>query len=134
MAVQLSVSLRNARADQVEVIAGVSVKLQLRSGAQPVSCASADSGTLLCEMSLPSDWLTDAANGIKSKNGVWSGTGAAGGDALHFRIKDSTGTTCHLQGSVSLSGNGGDMIISNTNITVGQDVSVNSFQITEPQA
>jgi len=49
---------------------------------------------------LPSDWLTAASGGVKSKNGTWAGTGSANGLARHYRIKQST--TCHMQGLVSM--------------------------------
>ena len=95
MAIQLSVAARNARLDTFESTAGASAKLQIRSGAQPANCAAAASGTLLCEIALPADWMANAASGSKAKAGTWSGTGAAAGTAGHFRIVDNAGTTCH---------------------------------------
>jgi len=35
------------------------------TGAPPANCAAADSGTLLVEIPLPADWMTDAANDKK---------------------------------------------------------------------
>ena len=59
---------------------------------------------------------------------------AASGVAGHFRVYDSAGAVCHYQGSVTLSGGGGDMTLDNTNIATGQSVSVASFDITEGNA
>lgn len=129
MAIQLSVAARNARLDTFESTAGASAKLQIRSGAQPANCAAAASGTLLCEIALPADWMANAASGSKAKAGTWSGTGAAAGTAGHFRIVDNAGTTCHMQGSVGTSGT--DMTLDNTSIASGQTVTVNTFTVTD---
>jgi hypothetical protein len=132
MAIQLSVAARNARLDTFESTAGASTKLQIRSGAQPANCAAAASGTLLCEIALPADWMANAASGSKAKAGTWSGTGAAAGTAGHFRIVDNAGTTCHMQGSVGTSGT--DMTLDNTSIASGQTVTVNTFTVTDGNA
>lgn len=134
MAVQLSVASRNARLDSIETTVGTAPKLQIRTGAQPASCAAADSGTLLCEMTLPSDWAAAASSGTKAKSGTWSGTGAAAGTAAHFRLKDSAGTTCHMQGTVTITGGGGDMTVDNTSIAVSQAVTVNTWTMTDGNA
>lgn len=47
MTVQLSVAVRNARLDAIETAIGVSAILKIRTGAQPATCATADSGTVL---------------------------------------------------------------------------------------
>lgn len=132
MAIQLSVAARNARLDTFESTAGASAKLQIRSGAQPANCAAAASGTLLCEIALPADWMANAASGSKAKAGTWSGTGAAAGTAGHFRIVDNAGTTCHMQGSVGTSGT--DMTLDNTSIASGQTVTVNTFTVSDGNA
>lgn len=125
---QFSTTARNAMADAYETHVGTAPTLEIRSGAAPANCGSADSGTLLCSITLPSDWLTAASAGAKAKNGAWSGTGAAAGTAGHYRIKQ--GATCHEQGSVTASGGGGDMIVSNTSIAIAQPVTVNSYDFT----
>jgi hypothetical protein len=134
MAVQLSVSARNAKLDSIETTVGTSPKLQIRTGAQPASCATADSGTLLCEITCPSDWAAAASSGAKAKSGTWSGTGVAAGTAGHFRLKDSAGTTTHLQGSITATSGGGDMELDNTSIAVDQTVTVNTFTMNEANA
>lgn len=134
MPLQFSDALRNARADAVETTTGTSARLQLRTGAPPANCAAADAGTLLCEITLPSDWLTAASAGVKSLAGTWAGTGAAAGTAGHFRLKNSAGSTTHLQGTVTATGGGGDMTIDNAVIASGQAVSVSTFTLTEAGA
>jgi len=135
MTTQLSVSVRNARLDAIEATVGASAKLEIRSGAQPANCAAADSGTLLASMTLPSDWMAAASSGAKAMSGTWQDASAdAAGTAGHFRIKDSGGTTCHLQGSVTATGSGGDLTLDNTNIAAGQSVSITSFTLTDGNA
>lgn len=134
MAVQLSVAVRNARQDATETTIGASPKLQFRSGAQPANCAAAASGTLLCELALPADWQAAASAGSKVKAGTWSGTGVAAGSAGHFRLVDNAGTTCHMQGSVTATGGGGDLTVDNVSIAVGQTVTVNTFTTTDANA
>lgn len=134
MTIQLSVAARNARLDAFETAAGVSAKLQLRTGAQPADCSSAPSGTLLCEIPLPADYMNAASAGAKTKLGTWSGSGAAAGTAAHFRIVDTAGTTCHMQGTVTATGGGGDMTLDNTSIAVSQAVSVTTFTLNEANA
>ena len=130
MALQLSTGVRNAQADQLETTVGTAPKLQIRSGAVPANCAAADAGTLLCEITLPSDWLTAASAGLKQKNGTWIGTGAATGTAGHFRVKDSAGSTCHMQGTVTITGGGGDMTLTNTSVAISQAVVIDTFDYT----
>lgn len=134
MAIQLSVTARNARLDAIETTAGATAKLQLRTGAQPATCATAASGTLLAELTLPSDWMAAASAGAKAKSGTWSGVGAAAGTAAHFRIVDNAGTTCHLQGSVTATSGGGDMELDNTSIAIAQAVSITTFTLTDANA
>jgi hypothetical protein len=134
MAVQLSVAVRNAQLDQFEVVTGTSAKLQLRTGAPPANAAASDTGTLLVEMTLPSDWMAAASSGSKALAGSWTGTGAADGTAAHFRIKDNAGTTTHLQGTVTATSGGGDMTLDNTSIATSQTVTVTTFTLTAGNA
>lgn len=132
MPVQLSVTLRNNRIGQVETTIGTSATLEIRTGAPPVNCAAADTGTLLATITLPADWLTAPSAGAVSRNGTWSTTGVAAINAGHFRIK--TGATCHMQGDVTATGGGGDLQLNNVNIAVGQPVEVTGFTLTDANA
>lgn len=131
MTIQLGTTLRNNMIGQYETTVGTSPKLQLRSGAQPANCAAADSGTLLAELTLPADWMGAASAGAVALAGSWAGTGAAAGTIAHYRLKDSAGSVCHEQGSVTLTGGGGDLTVDNTSIGVGQAVSVTSWTRTQ---
>lgn len=131
MAVQLSAGLRNQKAASYEAIVGTSPKLQIRTGTQPANCAAASSGTLLCEITLPSDWLAAPSNGAVALNGTWLGAASATGTAGHYRILDSTGATCHEQGSITVTGGGGDLEVGTTAVSSGTQISVTTFVRTE---
>lgn len=129
MAFQFSTAARNAALDAIETAIGVSPTLEIRSGAAPANCAAAATGTVLATLNLPSDWLAAAASGQKTLLGTWQDLSAdATGTAGHFRI--NAGATCHVQGSVTLGGGGGDMTLDNLSITAGQQVNVTGFTLT----
>jgi hypothetical protein len=135
MAFQLSVAARNALLDAIETATGVSAILKIRTGAPPATCATADSGTVLATANLPSDWMAAASGGTKALSGTWQDASAdAAGTAGHFRIYDSAGTTCHMQGTVTASGGGGDMTVDNAVFAAGQVFNVTSFTLTAPNA
>lgn len=130
MAFQFSTSARNAALDAIETAVGASAILKIRSGAAPANCGAADSGTVLATLNLPSDWLAAASNGSKAKSGTWQDASAdAAGTAGHFRIYASDGSTCHIQGSVTATGGGGDMTLDNVSIASAQSVTISSFQL-----
>ncbi|NGQ93376.1 hypothetical protein G5V65_21040 [Rhodobacter sp. HX-7-19] len=129
MAFQFSVAARNAAIDAIETTIGTAPTLEIRSGSVPANAAAADSGTLLASMTLPSDWLAAASSGSKTLLGTWQDASAdATGTAGHFRIKVSG--TCHIQGTVTATGGGGDMTLDNTSIASGQQVTITSFTLT----
>ena len=135
MALQLSITARNARLDAIETTIGTAPILTIRTGAAPADCATANSGTVLATLTLPSDWMANAASGSKAKSGTWQDASADNaGTAAHFRIHDSTGTTCHLQGTVTATGGGGDLTLDNTNFAAGQTVTITSFTLTDGNA
>ena len=135
MAIQLSVAVRNARLDAFETTVGTAAILRIRTGTQPGSCATADSGTVLAEATLPSDWMAAASSGSKGLSGTWQDASAnAAGTAGHFRLYDAAGTTCHLQGTVTATGGGGDMELNNTSIASTQTVTITSFTLTDANA
>jgi hypothetical protein len=134
MAVQLAELTRNARLDAIETEVGTAPILKLRSGTVPANCAAADSGTVLCSTTLPSDWLNAAASGQKTKAGTWSGTASGGGGTIgHFRIYVGPGgTVCKIQGTCGIGT--GDMQLDNTVVADGQTITVNTFTLTDGNA
>lgn len=138
MTVQLSVPIRNAGLDQIETVIGTSARLKIRTGAQPATCATADSGLVLADLSLPADYMNAASGGTKTLLGTWSAIAALSGAGGHFRIYDSTGTTCGMQGSVGYTGGpAADLVLGNTadtNLAAGQPFSISVFTITAGNA
>jgi hypothetical protein len=131
MPLQYSVAVRNAKLDVVESTIGASPTLEIRTGAPPASCASADTGTVLATITLPSDWMAAASSGSKALSGSWVDSSAdATGTAGHFRVKASS--TCHIQGTVGTSG--ADMIVDSTSFTSGQQFTVTAFTLTAGNA
>lgn len=128
MAFQFSIAARNASLDAIEAAIGVSPTLEIRSGAVPANCAAAASGTVLATLALPSDWIAAASGGAKTLLGTWQDASAdASGTAGHFRINQ--GGTCHIQGTVTATGGGGDMTLDNVSIAATQQVTVTAFTL-----
>jgi len=132
-AIQFSDTLRNALLDAYELTIGTSPKLRLYTGARPANTAAAASGTLICELTLPSDWQAAPSGGSSAKQGTWSGTTVAAGDVGYYRMYDSAGSTCHEQGDVSqaitlttsaltAAGNNVLTFTATTGVTAGQNV------------
>jgi hypothetical protein len=131
VALQYSTTLRNNQLDQIESTAGASAKLRCLTGSAPANCAAAETGTLLYEIALPSDWMAAAGSGSKAKSGTWSATASGTGTPGYFRIVDNAGTTCHVQGSAAVGS--GDLNHDGA-ITSGQTVTVNTFTVSAANA
>lgn len=135
MAIKFSVAVRNARLDAIETAIGTSAVLKIRSGAVPSAITDADSGTVLATLSLDSDWMAAASGGSKAKSGTWSDSAAdATGTPAHFRVYASDGTTQHMQGTVTITGGGGDMTVDSVSFTAGQSFTITAFTITDGNA
>ena len=129
MAIQLGVTVRNARLAAIETIVGAAAHLAIRTGAPPANCAAANSGTLLATIDLPADWLDAPASGAVTLLGVWSVAAIDTDTAGHFRIYD--GAVCYLQGTIGTVGSGADMELNDITITSGQIVTVTAFTLTD---
>lgn len=137
MAIQMNEATRNARLDTIESTNSTSCALEIRTGAQPATCATAGSGTILATINLPSDWMAAASAGAKAKAGTWQDATADNtGTAAHFRVYNSQATkdntTCFMQGSVGQGS--GDLSLDNTAIVAGQTVTINTFTLTDGNA
>lgn len=101
MTIQYSTTVNNAILDAIETTIGTSPKWRGYSGSPPANCAAAATGTLLVEISCPSDWAAAASGAEKAKSGTWSATASATGTIGYYRLYDSGATTCHEQATVS---------------------------------
>lgn len=137
MTIQFSLGVRTARGNSIETAVGTAARLSLRSGAPPATCATADSGTEVIRYTLAADWAAAFASGAATP---WLNnlplTGAATGTATlgHYRFYASDGVTCHIQGTITATGGGGDMTVDNPSVTTGQTVNVTGFGLTEAGA
>lgn len=130
MAIQLSVNYRNAMLNALETTVGTIPRLNLYSGTQPSSASIADTGEL-ASILLPSDWISEGAGGSNVMLGTWSGSATAAGTVGHFRLIDSA-SACHMQGTVTATGGGGDMTLDNTSVSASQTITVTTFTLTAP--
>lgn len=130
---QKSVAVRNAQNDAIETVVGTTAVLKLRSGTAPANCAAADTGVVVATMTLPSDWMGGSSAGVKALLGTWqdlAADNANAGGSMHWRVYASDGTTCHLQGTVTVTGGGGEIQLDNLNIAQSQRIDVTAFNIT----
>lgn len=135
MAIQLSTAVRNARLDAIETAIGTSAVLKIRTGAVPANVATADSGSVLATLSLPSDYMAAASGGTKALTGTWQDASAdAAGTAAHFRLYATDGTTAHMQGTVTVTGGGGDLQVDNVTFAAAQQFTVTAFTLTDGNA
>lgn len=132
---QTSATVAAAQLDAAETAIGTSPILELRTGAAPTNCAAASTGTLIASMTLPSNWMADASGRTKALAGTWQDPSAnAAGTIAHYRIFDSGGTTCHVQGPVSEAGGGGELIIDNADVEAGQTITIVAYTWTAGNA
>lgn len=137
MAIALSPTLKRQILDGAfNAAAGVNFDagvLEIRSGAAP-GTEAAETGTLLASIAIPADGFAVAAGSSVAKAGTWSDTAAdAAGTAAHFRMRrtgDAGGAstiTSRIEGTVTATGGGGDLTLDNTNIAVGQQVTITAL-------
>lgn len=128
---QFATDIRNARLDAIETVIGASPTLKMRTGGKPANCAAADTGAVVSTVALPSDWMAAAAAAMKGMSGTWSDPSAdADGTVGHFRIYDSSGT-CKIQGTVTITGGGGDMTVDDVDFLTGRVFTITSFNIAD---
>jgi len=139
MPLQYSVAVRNAQLNAWETAIGVSPILHLYDGVNPANCGLGATANIIASATLPVDWSGAAAGGVKAIiNSPFTVTGVAAAGAgtavLAYRIMDSTNTTCHEQGSVTITGGGGDMTLDNTSVADLQVISINTMSRTSGNA
>lgn len=135
MTLKLSVEVRNSLLDDIESEIGTAPILRIYTGSAPTNTTDAATGTLLAEMTLPSDWMAAASTGTKAKSGTWEDASAnASGVAGYFRIYNSGDTICHIQGTAGESTDSPDLVLDNKDINATQSVTVSTFTLTGPNS
>lgn len=141
MTVQWSTTVRNAVCNIIPTTIGATPHVEIWSGSQPANCATASSGTKLAKFDLVGSagtWNDAAASGtiafVSAATLPVSTTGLANGTAGYYRVFASDDSTCHEQGTVTVTGGGGDCTIDNTTIASAQTVQITGFTKTAPGA
>lgn len=136
MAFKISSAARNAMVDSLTALfnAGGAGYIQVRTGSPPTAPADADTGTLLATLTFSATSFGAGVAGVATANAITSDTSIdASGTAGHFRIKNNAGT-CVAQGTVTATGNGGDMTFDSIAFVAGGTAAITSFTITQPES
>jgi len=132
-ALAFSTVVRNERVQRIQVNIDLGAGagfLRIYDGARPATGGAAT--TLLAELTFTDHCAGAAAAAALTMSAITADASAnATGTATWFRCVDSTGTFV-LDGSVSTSGS--DLNLNSTSISVGQNVAVTSFVITDGNA
>ena len=128
MAIALSATLRNNRADAITSFTGASALLRIYSGTRPATGGTAT--TLLAELTCNATFAAAASGGVLTLNAITQDSSAnATGTATWFRLVKSDGTTFVMDGDVGTSGS--DLNLNTTSLVSGGPVAITSFVLTE---
>jgi hypothetical protein len=127
MPITLNTTLKNTLLDGIDAVfnSGTCVLY----GAAPTGAGNAAPASVLATITLNADSFVAASAGSKAKNGTWSATATGTGTAQSFRLINS-GATQVLEGTVTVTGGGGDITLDNTSINSGQTVTIATFSLT----
>lgn len=123
-------SIRNTAVDAYTALWAAGT-LKIYTGAQPADPDDAASGTLLATIDLPNPAFAAAAAGVAAKSGVWSVVAADTGTAGYARMTNAAGTKWI---DISIGEGAGELSLDETDIVVGNNVLVNTFTVTMPDA
>lgn len=124
--------------DDAVNIGSTAATLRILSGAQPADPDTAESGTLLAELTFSDPAFGSATDGnpggLLTASSITADSSAnATGTAGYFRIKaNGTGADDVADGEVGTSG--ADLNLNTVSITSGSNVSVSSFTVTMPES
>lgn len=136
MPIRLPTASRNAAVAAVANLVDADVgagTIQIRSGAQPASANDAAAGTLLATVTLADPAWTGPVLGVMTLDTtpVLTTTGVAAANAGWFRMLDNSGDTI-LDGSVTVTGGGGDLELNTIAISIGLTVEITAGTLTMP--
>lgn len=126
----------NAVVDLLDAGSGAGY-IEIRTGSQPATVATAASGTLLGTLPLSDPAFgnaTSASPAVATASAITSDTTAdATGTAGWFRAYDSDDNAV-IDGSITGTGGGGDMELDSTSIVAGGTIAVESWTVSQPTA
>lgn len=130
MAIQYSTTHRNANMAELTTELATTAFLLLYTGAQPATCATAASGTLLVSLPCSNPYASAPSSGVLTAGTITPTNAAAAGTAGYWRLcTSSAGTTVVAQGSVGVSG--ADInFASGVVFTLGETITISSLTIT----
>lgn len=136
MPLRLSDSVRNAKVDaavdKLDGGTGASAGyIEIRSGSQPATPATAASGTVLATVALANPAFGSASGGSATLNDPASVNAAASGTAGWARFYDRAGSVC-WDGDVTATGGGGVVTLSSLSLTSGAPVDITGGTYTQP--
>jgi hypothetical protein len=129
MAIQYSTTHRTNNITDVSTLAGATAYLLIYTGAQPATCGTAASGTLLASLPM-SNPIGTVTTGVLTMSAITAATTGNAGTAGYWRIcTSSAGTTVIAQGACAVSAS--DLNFAGGIIwTLGETIGITSFTIT----
>lgn len=125
MSITHTTAIRNGLADYI----GTAL---LTGSSQEARLVLRDSSTVIVSFDLASTPFGSASSGVITAGSMpRSAAAVASGEVDNFILQDQAGTTV-LSGTVTATGGGGDVEVSNVNIASGQDCSLESLTYTAP--
>lgn len=129
MTVRMADAVKNAMLDAYESNIGTSPVLRMYTGSVHATFGTAPAGTLLAELTLPSDWMAAASAGSKAKSGTWQDASANASGTIGCYTLSTSGGTIIEDGSVTATGGGGDIEVDNTSAVAGQAVTITGWTL-----
>lgn len=131
MATRISTAARDGAANTVVDLLDASTPagtVQIRTGAQPATVATAASGTLLATLTLAKPAFGASATGVATAAAIATVAAAADGTAGWFRAANGDGVAV-IDGAV---GPGLEMELNSYALTIGVDVTIDAWTVTMP--
>lgn len=125
MATTLTTSARNAAANAVVDL------LDAGSGAGYLEIIHSDGTSVLVTVTLADPAFGNAATGVATANTIAQATATGDGTATTFKAYDSDANEI-FSGSVTATGGGGEIEVTNTSISTGDKLEITSATYTQP--
>lgn len=132
MALTINEAIANAQMDELGSLLDAGF-IDIYDGTQPVDGDDPPDGTLLVSCQLQNPAYAAASGGSALGLAVISGTAVADGTATYAQQRNAANTQW-MYASVTESGGGGDIIITDADILIGQIVTVTLSTLTQLEA
>lgn len=129
MSISISAAVAQAMAAAAATDIGAGSTIEIRAGAKPATPETAATGTLLGTVAISGSFTASGA--VLTAADPAAISVVASGTAGWFRVK-SSGGTAKVDGTVTGSGGGGDMQLSNTALVAGGTVDLGIPSFTMP--